>query len=155
MLWSHVLSQRRLFIVCDSISLSPLDEAKWHAWRRAAGRIVPRRLGVTLNNVKPQSGLVRESPLSIQKDITEGRWGGSFSQPLWDKFNSMCSCILTVRLKFNYPNGRTFPKKWVRPIIPQCDTKREARDTNVLHSCSSHWCAVTTTNYVRAENEII
>lgn len=51
-LWSHVLSERLLFIVRDSFSLSPLDEAKWHAWRHAAGCIVPRRLGVTLNNVK-------------------------------------------------------------------------------------------------------
>lgn len=51
-LWSHVLSERLLLIVHDSISLSPLDGAMWHTWRHAAGHIVPRRLGVTLNNVK-------------------------------------------------------------------------------------------------------
>lgn len=56
--FDHVLSERLLFIVRDSISLSPLDEAEWHAWRHAAGCTVPRRLSVTVNHVKPQSGLV-------------------------------------------------------------------------------------------------
>lgn len=39
-LWSYVFSERPLFIVHDSISLSPLDEAKWHAWRHSAGYTV-------------------------------------------------------------------------------------------------------------------
>lgn len=39
-LWSHVLSERLGLIVRDSISLSPLDEVKWHTWWHAAGCIV-------------------------------------------------------------------------------------------------------------------